>query len=86
MDYVKLNIFDYPQIVKKPMDFGTIKKKLTYNVYHKAKDFTDDMNLVFSNCTLYNGLDNPYGKTALELKSYFEEQVAENGLVISEEW
>jgi hypothetical protein len=47
------------------MDFSTIKKKLTYNVYSSTKLFVYDMNLVFSNCTLYNGLDNVYGKTAI---------------------
>ena len=47
------------------MDFGTIKKKIAYNVYRDSKEFVYDMNLVFSNCTLYNGFDNIYGKTAL---------------------
>lgn len=55
------------------MDFGTIKKKLTYNVYTGSQKFIYDMNLVFSNCTLYNGFDNPYGKAALEIKAYFDE-------------
>lgn len=77
---MKLKIIDYLDIVKEPMDFGTIKKKLTYNVYPSVKKFISDMILVFSNCTLYNGFDNPYGKAALEIKAYFEEQIKENGL------
>ena len=28
VDYVKLRLFDYPNIIKHPMDLGTCKKKL----------------------------------------------------------
>lgn len=62
------------------MDFGTIKKKIAYNVYRDSKEFVYDMNLVFSNCTLYNGFDNIYGKTALQIKSFFNEQAKEAGI------
>ena len=65
VDPIRLQIYDYHDIVKEPMDFGTIKKKLTYNVYRDVSKWESDMNLVFSNCTLYNGYDNPYGKAAL---------------------
>ena len=63
------------------MDFGTIKRKLTYNVYEDPKEFVYDMNLVFNNCTLYNGTANHYGKTALDIKAFFDEQVKETGLI-----
>jgi hypothetical protein len=50
---------DYAQIVKKPMDLGTVKKKL--NSAHVSKceystfdDFCEDMRLIFTNCMLYN--------------------------------
>jgi hypothetical protein len=33
VDPKKFGIEDYFEIVKHPMDFGTIKKKLTHNVY-----------------------------------------------------
>jgi transcriptional activator SPT7 len=46
---------DYFDIVPKPMDFGTIKKKLLHNVYESARDFVDDMSLVWGNCIRYNG-------------------------------
>lgn len=36
VDVAGLGIYDYPEVVTKPMDFGTIKKKLTYNVYENA--------------------------------------------------
>lgn len=37
------------------MDFGTIKTKLKEQRYANATEFTDDVELVFYNCKLYNG-------------------------------
>jgi hypothetical protein len=40
------------------MDFGTIKKKLLFNVYNNVSEFISDVKLVFDNCIKYNGMDN----------------------------
>lgn len=53
---VELGIPDYFQIVKKPMDFSTIKKKLREYQYTNFKEFCGDINLVFDNCITYNGV------------------------------
>lgn len=50
-----LNIPDYFNIVKKPMDFGTIKGKLKEQRYESITEYMEDMELVFYNCKLYNG-------------------------------
>ena len=50
-----LNIPDYFTIVKKPMDFGTIKSKLKEQRYANITEFMEDLELVFYNCKLYNG-------------------------------
>lgn len=50
-----LKIPDYYTIVKKPMDFGTIKGKLKEQRYSNINEFMEDMELVFYNCKLYNG-------------------------------
>jgi len=39
VDIVKLKIPDYFEVVKRPMDFGTIRKKLNNNVYKNGKEF-----------------------------------------------
>lgn len=39
VDPVKLNITGYFEVVKKPMDFGTIKKKLQSNIYQDHLEF-----------------------------------------------
>lgn len=60
VDPVELNIPDYFTIIKKPMDFSTIKKKLNSGLYTNFRDFDNDMKLVFYNCILYNGVSNIY--------------------------
>lgn len=51
-----LGIPDYFDIIKNPMDFATIKRKLNNLQYTNCKEFTDDIDLVFDNCYLYNGV------------------------------
>jgi len=55
VDPVKYNIMDYFDIVSRPMDLGTVKKKITHNCYHSPKDFITDMQLIWGNCYKYNG-------------------------------
>lgn len=45
---------DYYQIVKNPVDLGTIKQRLLAGVYQTPQEFEDDVRLVWSNCFLYN--------------------------------
>ena len=54
VDPVALNIPTYLNVVKKPMDFGTIRHKLDRGEYENAKDFEADARLVFKNCFLFN--------------------------------
>jgi hypothetical protein len=49
---------DYSDIVKNPMDFGTMRSKVEKGVYGKGNDAVAalyrDFLLVFDNCRLYN--------------------------------
>lgn len=71
VDPAKYGIDDYFDVVTEPMDFGTIKKKLIYNIYANINEYIRDMNLVFDNCVLYNGAENMVAKHAVEIKNYF---------------
>ncbi len=53
----KLGIHDYFDIIKRPMDFGTIKEKLKRHEYLTMRQFLEDVELVFENCLIYNGED-----------------------------
>ena len=54
VDWQGLNLPDYPQIVKQPMDLGTILSKLINNKYIDSYDFAVDFRLVFENAKKYN--------------------------------
>ena len=57
VDYVGLRLVDYPLIVKKPMDLGTVKKYLNSNSYETVEDCLSDIQLIWDNCKLYNTPD-----------------------------
>ena len=65
VDPSKYCISDYFDIIKEPMDLGTIKKKLFFNVYDSLNEFIYDMKLVFDNCVKYNGPQNLIAKYAI---------------------
>ncbi|EPS42468.1 hypothetical protein H072_3613 [Dactylellina haptotyla CBS 200.50] len=45
---------DYFNIIKQPMDLGTVMKKLKQLAYKSKKEFVDDLNLIWQNCLQYN--------------------------------
>lgn len=54
VDPVALNIPNYFEVVKEPMDLGTIQTNLANNQYENGDDFERDVGLVFKNCYLFN--------------------------------
>ena len=54
VDPIRLNLPDYFDLIKEPMDLGTIKKKLYGNVYKDEESLVRDLKLVFENCKRYN--------------------------------
>jgi hypothetical protein len=60
------------QIVKHPMDLGTITDKLEANSYSSHEEFAADMNLVFNNAMAYNPAIHNVHKAAATLKEEFE--------------
>lgn len=81
VDSVALNIPDYPDVIKRPMDFGTIKQKLNTGAYANVKDFISDVELTFSNCIEYNGEASEYGVIAKKIREEFRNQ--QEGLRLS---
>ncbi|ORX67093.1 Bromodomain-containing protein, partial [Linderina pennispora] len=55
VDVVALNIPDYVNIIKYPMDLSTIENKLKGRLYADTQGFTDDLRLMFNNAYIYNG-------------------------------
>ena len=72
VDPVALGLTDYYEIVKLPMDLGTIRKKLDLNSYRDLDTFRFDINLVFDNALLYNPEESDVHSLAKNLKKQFE--------------
>ena len=76
VDAIKLNIPDYHKIIKNPMDFGTIKKRLENNYYWSAKECIKDFNTVFTNCYVYNKAGEDIVVMAQTLEKLFLTKIA----------
>lgn len=74
VDVVKLNIPDYFTVIKHPMDFGTIKSKLSRGEYTNPLVFASDVRLTFSNAMTYNPPGNDVHFMAQALSKCFEQR------------
>ena len=72
VDPVALNIPTYHSIIKKPMDFGTMKTKLDHGEYENAKEFEVDARQVFQNCYRFNPSSDPINHTGHQFESVFD--------------
>ncbi|KAM9342253.1 bromodomain adjacent to zinc finger domain protein 2B [Pholidichthys leucotaenia] len=64
----------YKKIIKKPMDFSTIKEKLTSNRYLNLETFFIDVNLVFDNCKKFNEDDSEIGQAGHRMRRFFDKR------------
>ncbi|CAB1456533.1 unnamed protein product [Pleuronectes platessa] len=67
----------YKRIIKKPMDFTTIGKKLSNNQYLNFETFVMDLNLVFDNSLKYDEDDSTIGRAGISMKEFFAKRWAE---------
>ena len=58
IDPIKLQIPDYFHVIKRPMDFKTINKKLANFQYTNCSEFCVDVHLIFDNCIRYFGINS----------------------------
>ena len=75
VDYVGLGILDYPQIIKTPMDLGTVKTKLKDNKYNTFQEFLSDIDLIWTNCKTYNMAGSEIVKMAIHCEKVFKKQM-----------
>jgi hypothetical protein len=72
VDPIELGLPDYFEVIKKPMDLGTVHKKLDNGAYHAIDDFHNEVNLTFDNAMAYNEEGTVVYDMAKELKVKFE--------------
>jgi hypothetical protein len=68
---------EYFRVVKKPMDFQTIRCKLRDGRYSCREAFASDSRLVFSNCLFYNEDQSKIGMAGHSMKNFFEKRWSE---------
>lgn len=73
VDAVAMGLHDYHQIIKRPMDLGTVKSNFAKNLYALPEDFAADVRLTFNNAMLYNPKGDEVHKMAEQLLARFEE-------------
>ena len=66
----------FSQIIKHPMDLGTIKNKMDAREYNTHQEFAADVRSVFTNCYKYNGPDHEVTAMARKLQDVFEMKYA----------
>lgn len=73
VDPVELGLPDYFEVIKRPMDLGTIRKRLENNCYHNLEDFEGHVHVTFDNAMLYNPEGSVVYNMAKEMKEKFEQ-------------
>ncbi|KNC46279.1 uncharacterized protein AMSG_02732 [Thecamonas trahens ATCC 50062] len=73
---IALDIPTYFDIVRCPMDLGTIQARLDRGAYATPAQFAADVRLVFSNCTLFNSPDSAIYTDGVALLAVFEDLYA----------
>ncbi|KAM4889935.1 bromodomain-containing protein 3 isoform 2-T4 [Sylvia borin] len=76
VDAEALELHDYHDIIKHPMDLSTVKKKMDSREYQDAQGFAADIRLMFSNCYKYNPPDHEVVAMARKLQDVFEMRFA----------
>ncbi|XP_051177528.1 transcription factor GTE12 isoform X1 [Lolium perenne] len=74
VDPVLFGIPDYFDVIRNPMDLGTVKKKLTNKSYFGTDEFAADVRLTFSNAMKYNPPGNQVHTVAEQLNIMFDSE------------
>ncbi|OEU17226.1 DUF906-domain-containing protein [Fragilariopsis cylindrus CCMP1102] len=73
VDPIELGLPDYFEVIKIPMDLGTIRKKLENGCYHSLDSFHTHVHTTFDNAMLYNPEGSVVYNMANEMKTKFKQ-------------
>ncbi|GMH57050.1 hypothetical protein TrST_g9719 [Triparma strigata] len=76
VDWKALGLYDYPTIIKNPMDLTTVLKKLKSNQYSSCSSVESDVRLIWKNCMSYNADGSDFYLLASEFSKRFEEKIS----------
>ncbi|KAJ2079968.1 hypothetical protein H4R24_003403 [Coemansia sp. RSA 988] len=63
-------ITDYLNVIKQPMDLGTMRRKVETEAYRSIDEFRQDLLLVCNNARQYNGAGSIYARSADRMQEY----------------
>lgn len=78
VDYIAFGLTDYPVIIKKPMDLGTLKSNLKSGKFSSIGEFLDDLQLIWTNCKTYNMEGSEIWKLAQTLEKLSKKLIEKN--------
>ena len=76
VDTIKLGIPDYFDIIRRPMDLGTIRERFENDFYRSSKEAMADFAQVFANCYKYNNPEYEIVAMGKELERFFLSRMA----------
>ncbi|KAI6648798.1 Histone acetyltransferase KAT2B-like [Oopsacas minuta] len=76
-----IDVPDYYEVVKNPMDFKTMGDKLKSKFYTNIRVFFVDMTQIFMNCRVYNDKQTEYYDCANNLEQFFHLKLREAGFL-----
>ncbi|OHT06426.1 Bromodomain containing protein [Tritrichomonas foetus] len=77
---------NYFAVVKKPVDLGTIRKRLINDEYQSVAAWNREMNLVWGNAEKFNGRDSYLCTIALEIRRNFEKEFRKIKTLSLQKW
>ncbi|KPM04908.1 bromodomain-containing protein [Sarcoptes scabiei] len=77
VDSVQLKIPHYYHVIRDPMDFNTIKNRLTFLWYRSAEECISDINQIFINCYKFNSPSDYVYSAGKKLQEYIDEKLKE---------
>ena len=69
-----IQLYDYPKIITRMMDLGTVKSRLRKSKYAFASDCADDVRQIWTNCMTYNDDGSDFYRLAHSYSRRFEER------------
>lgn len=75
VDPIRLNIPNYTSIITRPMDLGTMERKLKNNEYSSPQAVADDFALMVQNSLTFNGPDHLVAQEGQKLEATFKKQM-----------
>ena len=75
---------DYYDMIKNPIDLGSMKNKTKRNEYKNLQQFLEDVDLMVNNSKMYNGEEHEVTLQGFRIKDYVLKKIEENQEKINE--